>query len=67
LHRARFFNWYIKNRLQWRSDTFLMYLRNTFYTADQHTKAITLGLNAPNRSAARPLEPHEVLLCTDAA
>jgi hypothetical protein len=67
LHRARFSDSYIKNRLLWRSDTFLMYLRNTFYTADQHTKAITLGLDPPDRSIARPLEPHESLLCAGAA
>ena len=40
-----------------------MYLRNTFYTADQHTQAITLGLDPPNRDVSRPLEPHESLLC----
>ena len=57
LHRARFSDSYIKNRLRWRSDTFLMYLRNTFYTADQHTQAITLGLDPPEPSVARPLEP----------
>jgi hypothetical protein len=67
LHRARFSDSYIKNRLRWRSDTFLMYLRNTFYTADQHTKAITLGLDPPTRRCARPLEPHEELLCASAA
>jgi hypothetical protein len=44
-----------------------MYLRNTFYTADQHTKAITLGLDPPNRSIAQPLEPHESFLCARAA
>jgi hypothetical protein len=62
LHRARFSDSYIKNRLRWRSDTFLMYLHNTFYTADQHTKAITLGLDPPDRNVSRPLEPHESLL-----
>ena len=67
LHRARFSDSYIKNRLRWRSDTFLMYLRNTFYTADQHTKAITLGLDPPERSITRPLEAHESLLCVGAA
>ncbi len=66
LHRAWFSDSYIKNRFLWRSDTFLMYLRNTFYTADQHTKAITLGLDPPDRSIARPLEPHESLLCAGA-
>jgi hypothetical protein len=39
-----------------------MYLHNTFYMADQHTKAITLGLNPPDRSIAQPLEPHKSLL-----
>jgi hypothetical protein len=67
LHRARFFDSYIKNRLRWRSDTFLIYLHNTFYTADQHTKAITLGLDPPNCSIARHLEPHETFLCAGAA
>jgi hypothetical protein len=42
LQCAWFSDSYIKNRLRWHSNTFLMYLRNTFYTADQHTKAITL-------------------------
>jgi hypothetical protein len=67
LHRAQFLDSYIKNHLRWCSDTFLMYLRNTFYTADQHTKAITLGLDPPDRSIARPLKPHESFLCAGAA
>jgi hypothetical protein len=67
LHRARFWDSYIKNRLRWRSDTFLMYLRNTFYTDYQHTKAITLGLDPPGCSIAWPLEPHESFLCAKAA
>jgi hypothetical protein len=44
-----------------------MYLRNTFYTTDQHTKAVTLDLDPPNRSIARPLEPHESFLYAGAA
>jgi hypothetical protein len=67
LHRARFSDSYIKNRLRWRSDTFLMYLRNTFYTANQHTTAITLGLDPTDPSVARSLERHKVLLCASAA
>ena len=67
LHLARFSDSYIKNRLRWRSNTFLMCLCNTFYTTDQHTKAITLGLDPPDRSVARPLEPHKVLLCAGTA
>jgi hypothetical protein len=44
-----------------------MYLRNTFYTADQHTNAVTLGLDPPTQELARPLEPHEAILGTDIA
>ena len=50
---------YLKNRLRWRSDTFLMYLRNTFQTTEQHTTAITLGLDPPTPDATRPLKQHE--------
>jgi hypothetical protein len=67
LHRAWFSDSYIKNRLRWRSNMFLIYLGNTFYTADQHTKAITLGLDPPDHSLARPLEPHKSFLCAGAA
>jgi hypothetical protein len=67
LHWYHFSDSYIKNRLCWHSNTFLMYLCNTFYMADQHTKAITLGLNPPARGHARPLEPHEELLCAGTA
>ena len=62
LHRACFSDSFIKIRLRWRSDTFLMYLRNTFYTADQHTTAITLGLDPPSRDITRPLKTHETIL-----
>jgi hypothetical protein len=67
LHCAQFLDSYIKNRLRWCSDTLLMHLRNTFYTADQHTKAITLGLDPPDRSISRPLEPPQTFLCPGAA
>jgi hypothetical protein len=67
LHRTWFSDSYIKNHLRWHSDTFLMFLHNTFYTADQHTKAITLGLDPPDLGIARPLEPHESFLCAGAA
>ena len=66
LHHAKFSDSYIKNHLRWRSETFLMYLGNTFYTADQHTNAIMLGLDPPIRDLVRPLEPHETLLRTGA-
>jgi hypothetical protein len=57
LHHARFLDSYIKNHLRWCSDTFLMYLHNTFYTADQHTNAITLSLN-PLLSRTKPYSAH---------
>jgi hypothetical protein len=67
LHRAKFSDSYIKNPLRWRSDTYLMYLRHTFYTAEQHTNAITLGRAPPIQEFARPLEPHESIIRTDTA
>lgn len=61
LHRAKFSDSYIKNRLRWRSDSFLMYLRNTFYTADEHVKALDLEIR-PSPHERRALEQHEQLL-----
>ena len=49
LDQARFLDSYIKKCLRWHSDTFLMYLCNTFHMAEQHTKAIILGLR-PSRT-----------------
>ena len=70
LHRAKFSDSYIKNRLRWRSDSFLMYLRNTFYTADEHVKALDLEIS-PSSHERRVLEEHEILLdkarCASAA
>ena len=62
LHRAGFLDSYIKNRLCWHSNTFLMYLRNTFHMAEQHTKAITLGLDPPAPDVTHPLEQNELWL-----
>ena len=62
LHRARFSDSYIKNRLRWRSNTFLMYLRNTFYTADDHTKALDIGISPQQPSDFRPAEYHETFI-----
>jgi hypothetical protein len=59
LHRARFSDSFITNRLRWKSDSFLMYLRNTFYTADQHSTALHLDIPPPSSTELRPLEPHE--------
>merc|ERR1712032_1211587 len=41
LHRQKFSDSYIQNRLRWKRDAFKVYLRNTFYTADQHTLYIS--------------------------
>ena len=62
LHRACFSNSFIKNHLHWHSNTVLMYLRNTFYMADEHTAAITLSLDPPTPDLARPLKPHKTIL-----
>ena len=67
LHRARFSDSFIKNRLRWKSDSFLMYLRNTFYTADQHSTALSLDIAPPTLADLRPLEPHEDVLTAIAA
>lgn len=61
LHRAKFSDSYIKNRLRWKSDSFLMYLRNTFYTADAHAKALDLEVR-PYAQECRALEDHEMFL-----
>ena len=60
LHRARFSDSYIKSRLRWHNDTFLMYLRNTFHMAEQHTNAITLGLDPLAPDATQLLEQHKL-------
>ena len=62
LHRAKFSDSYIKNRLRWRSDAFLMYLRNTFYTAKDHTSALALDFTPTTEDDRRPLEAHEQLI-----
>lgn len=43
LHMVQFSNSFIQSRLRWKSDSFLMYLRNTIYCASEHLKAITLS------------------------
>ena len=56
LHRANLSDSYIKTRLRWKSSSFLMYLRNTIYGADTHTKAI----NDLHASPVSNLPPHRV-------
>jgi len=68
LHRAKMSDSYIQTRLRWKSNTFLMYLRNTFYSADEHTKALDISncnlppLDTPDGLRYRPLERHEEII-----
>ena len=67
LHRANLSDSYIQTRLRWKSKSFLMYLRNTIYAADAHTKALNINLGqreASNASYRAVQEPHEALLTT---
>jgi hypothetical protein len=62
LHRVRFSDSYIQNRLRWRSNAFLEYLRNTFYTAEDHAYALDLDTPPPRTGWQRPLEAHEKVM-----
>ena len=65
LHRANLLDSYIQTRLRWKSSSFLMYLRNTIYGADAHTKAIniTLGAKEQTKASYRAVpEEHEPVL-----
>ncbi len=68
LHRAGMSDSYIQTRLRWKSNTFLMYLRNTFYSADKHSKVLAISRSnipsIPTSDGAihRPLEPHEIVI-----
>lgn len=68
LHRQKFSDSYIKNRLRWKSIAFAQYLRNTFYTADQHTIPLSKN-NIPSHRPAntRQSEPHETIVIAAAA
>ena len=69
LHKMQLTNSYSQKRLRWKSDTFLMYLRNTIHAADGHTKVITVKLSPSDLQAAsyRKAEPHEVIVQAGAA
>ena len=56
LHRQKFLDWHIQNRLRWENDAFRVYSRNTFYTADQHTLYIL------ESNLSREHKPHERVL-----
>ena len=64
LHRQKFSDSYIQNRLRWKSKCWKDYLCNTFYTADQHTILLS-DTNLPRFSnvlTQRPNEPHEDIM-----
>ena len=70
LHRANLSDSYIQMRLRWKSTAFLSYLRNTFYAADSHTKALGVSDNnlpPPAARSYRPAEAHESLQMAPAA
>ena len=65
LHRAKMVDSYIQKRLRWRSNTFLDYLRNTIYAADQHSAAMDIpdsNLPPVAERVYREDEPHEQVL-----
>lgn len=70
LHRAGLSDSFIQTRLRWKSTAFLMYLRNTFFSADTHTKALHISdtnLPPPEARSYRDRAPHETLLQAPAA
>ena len=64
LHCAQFSSSFIKNCLRWHRDTFQMYLRNTFYIADKHSKSLAMGIAPPTPIKHQHLEPHKVIPAT---
>ena len=63
LHRERFADSFIQKRLRWKSTSFLDYLRNTFYAAEQHAGLKLSDSNLPPTAERvyRADEPHEAL------
>lgn len=64
LHSAQFLSSFIKNFLRWRSDTFQMYLRNTFHMAYKHLCTLEFDMAHPLLADCCSLEPHELMLAT---
>lgn len=67
LHRERFSDSYIQSRLRWKSTSFLKYLRNTFYTATQHTRHLKISdsnLPPPGERSYREADLHEQIIDT---
>ena len=61
LHRERFSDSFIQSRLRWKSNSFLVYLRNTIYAAGQHCTIKISDTNLPPMAERtyRNAEPHE--------
>ena len=62
LHREKFPDSYIQERLRWKSDCFRMYLRDTIYAADQHGRIKMMDPVWPSSFKPREAEPHEAFL-----
>ena len=69
LHRERFSDSFIQKRLRWKSTSFLDYLRNTIYAADQHAGLKLSPANLPpmEERTYREDEPHDYILNAIAA
>ena len=69
LHRERFSDSFIQKRLRWKSTSFLDYLRNTIYAADQHAGLKLAPANLPpiEERTYRDDEPHDYILNAMAA
>ena len=62
LYRKQLSDNYIMTRLRWISNAFLVYLRNTVHSADEHSKAVSIKLNSADMQTAsyRDMEPVDV-------
>ena len=61
LYRKQLSDNYIMTRLRWTINTFLVYLRNTIYSADRHSKAASIKLSSADIHTAsyHSMEPVE--------
>jgi hypothetical protein len=61
LYRKQLSDNFIMTRLRWKSNAFLVYLRNTVHSADEHSKAASIKLSKADQQAAsyRSMEPAE--------
>ena len=61
LYRKQLSDNYIMTRLRWKSNAFLVYLRNTVHSADEHSKAACIKLSIADMQAAsyRDMDPVE--------